>query len=142
MLSKKEFAESEIHKFAESAGLKVSDLTQDDIIGNTHLAVAMEYLGQIEADELKEYATRADWSFYNTYNPENKTQKHITARDLLKLLPNEVRECRTCYNEFYLFQFDVDYYEKNGYQLPLRCKSCRDKIKVEKVKSRKSKKKG
>ena len=141
MLSKKQYAKAIIHNFAEAAGQthnteeELYKSLQDDIVGdgnNADLAVAMEYLGLIESEEDKKYAARVDKCVVEFHEGS-----YISVRDLLYgspnyELPNEVRTCKTCGEQFSLYQRDIDFYERKGFQLPVRCKPCRDKFNAEK----------
>lgn len=40
--------------------------------------------------------------------------------------------CKECGKEFYIYNNDVEFYKKNNYDLPRRCKECRKKRRDEK----------
>lgn len=40
-----------------------------------------------------------------------------------------IGKCVDCKNEFYMMKGEVDFFEEKGFQLPKRCKSCRNKRK-------------
>lgn len=41
------------------------------------------------------------------------------------------RLCKDCKREFYITNGEKEFYDKNGLKLPVRCKECRDRLKVQ-----------
>lgn len=47
-----------------------------------------------------------------------------------------VIKCKDCGAEFKLEEKEISWYAKRGWEIPKRCKACREKRKAEKVKNK------
>lgn len=85
-MTKKQFCMSLIQDHLDAYNLiNLSDITEDMIVNNKHLAVAMEYLGILSPQMLK-YSKEYTGVLFVYENDEGNI-KHFSVRDLIPLLP-------------------------------------------------------
>lgn len=84
MLTKKEYCESILEDYAINVGREINE---SDIYQSSSVAVAMEFLGLLETEEAKEYASSRAGTMLLT----NKG-KVLTVRELIAMLPNNLDE--------------------------------------------------
>lgn len=87
MITRPQFCNYLIKKFAESEGIKVEDVNEDMIRKSSSLAVAMEYLGKIQNPENQEYATTRGGIFILTDDASI-----LSVREMLSFLPTHLEE--------------------------------------------------
>jgi hypothetical protein len=87
ILTKKEACESVIDDFCMDERIDRKNLNDRYVIRSSKLAVAMEYLGLIKDDEMKEYASNRGGTFM--MHTDNKKVKIFSFREFLELLPEE-----------------------------------------------------
>ncbi len=85
----------------------------------------------ITEDDIKRLKNMLNSSLSNgsgTIEKHNKKRKPKDKNDRKSVIPEEaVIQCRTCNRIFTLSSSEMRFYEKKGFQLPRRCKDCRDK---------------
>lgn len=106
MMTKKEFAEQIVCEFCENEGIERKD-AHSYIFSSSRLAVALEFLGELEGIE-KTYAQGRGGTEYRHIILDSEGQfedvHYITTRDMLKLLPESLEE-----NEItFITNFDED----------------------------------
>ena len=86
MVTKEEFCWMIINNFKQQE--KIFDIDDADMLKSSQLAVAMEYLGLIEDQEMKDYAeSRGGTICLGRITPKGEDIKTLSARDILSLLP-------------------------------------------------------
>lgn len=96
MITKKEYAQSIVDNFLEVNCLQ--EFREEFITRSAALAVAAEYLGLLDTEEMVQYASKVDSLFMRIgggdsllYGSDAEQEvKTITIREMLKLLPEEV----------------------------------------------------
>ena len=96
MITKKEYAQSIVDNFLDINCLR--EFREELITRSAALAVAAEYLGLLDTEEMVQYAGKVDSLFMRIgggdsllYGSDVEQEvKTITIREMLKLLPEEV----------------------------------------------------
>lgn len=93
MITKKQFAEKVISDFLKEQ--KIKEFNESLVLQSSLVAVAAEYLGLIESQEMKEYASSIagtlilldKWAIYSSKRP---LVNILTVREMLDLLPEKI----------------------------------------------------
>lgn len=90
MLTKREACLAVIGDFCVEQRIGPEDLTDKHILTSSKLAVAMEYLGLIEEEDMKAFAAgRSGMILFHFADEDMKT---LTFRELLDLLPEDKKK--------------------------------------------------
>jgi hypothetical protein len=84
-MTKKRFCKMQIQDY-----LLDNELTEIDdsaVYQSSTIAVCMEYLGLIEDEEAKEYATCRGGNLFSYYDKDEKDVAILSVRELIELLP-------------------------------------------------------
>jgi hypothetical protein len=87
VISKKQLCKIILDNFEKTEKRKP---TEADITGSSSLAVAMEFLGQLENPMYKQYASERGGMLYMYIDEEKRGVSMLSVRELLGLLPDEV----------------------------------------------------
>jgi hypothetical protein len=87
MISKKQLCQIILNDFEKIEGRKP---TEADITSSSSLAVAMEFLGQLNNPMYKQYASERGGRLYMYIDEEKRGVSMLSVRELLGLLPDEV----------------------------------------------------
>lgn len=82
MITKKDYCKYVLEEFARKEGIDVTDIRDMHILSSSNLGIAMEYLGLIQDEEMKEFVKSRVSSMIVTL-----TGKHLSAREFLSLIP-------------------------------------------------------
>lgn len=84
MITKKQFCEIIIENFCRDNNTQVNDglVTQ-----SSKVAVAMEYLGLIESEEMKEFASERGGILFLKFDEKTGKTDFLTVREMINLLP-------------------------------------------------------
>lgn len=88
MMTKAQFCRKTIEDFCRDEEKDIDDLTESDCLKSTSVGIAMEYLGLIHDEILREYLSSRSGCFVGPYY-DTKTQKvcTISFREFLSFLP-------------------------------------------------------
>ena len=89
MISKKDFCLSVLGDYCRDNNKEIEDLGSGDILESSNVAVAMEYLGMIETQDMKSYAGSRNGLCAKYLNVKEKYFAQLTMREAIDLLPEK-----------------------------------------------------
>ncbi len=94
MITKRIFCISIIAEYLSKNHIKCSwkDISESEILKSSSLAVAMEYLGLLKSQTMKEYAESRDGIFKLCIDEEASETNILSTREMIDLLPETFEE--------------------------------------------------